>query len=87
MGFGATVYSPLLGVITPYGQPVAIAIQKVLELTGSSSPMEVRDMPVDDPHVRCPDITRAKTILGWQPKIGIEQGLQMTIEYFRKSLS
>ena len=57
---------------------------KVLALTGSSSKIEYRDLPVDDPHVRCPDITRAKTILGWQPKVSIDQGLELTIEYFRK---
>jgi dTDP-glucose 4,6-dehydratase len=57
---------------------------KVLALTGSSSRIESRPLPVDDPHVRCPDITRAKTILGWQPRVGIEEGLEHTIEYFRK---
>jgi dTDP-glucose 4,6-dehydratase len=57
---------------------------KVLKITGSQSPLEFRDLPVDDPHVRCPDITRAKNILGWKPEIGIDQGLQLTIDYFRK---
>jgi dTDP-glucose 4,6-dehydratase len=57
---------------------------KILALTGSASRIEYRDLPVDDPHVRCPDITRAKTILGWRPEVGIDQGLQRTIEYFRK---
>lgn len=57
---------------------------KVLALTGSSSRIETRELPVDDPHVRCPDITRAKTVLGWQPEVGIDQGLQLTIDYFRK---
>jgi dTDP-glucose 4,6-dehydratase len=70
----------------PEERTVRELARKVLDLTGSSSSMEMRDMPVDDPHVRCPDITRAKTILGWQPKIGIDQGLQMTIEYFRENL-
>jgi len=57
---------------------------KVLALTGSRSRIEFRDLPVDDPHVRCPDITRAKNILGWRPEISIDQGLQLTIDYFRK---
>jgi UDP-glucuronate decarboxylase len=57
---------------------------KVLHITGSKSSLEFRDLPVDDPHVRCPDITRAKTILGWKPEVGIDQGLQLTIDYFRK---
>jgi len=57
---------------------------KVLELTGSSSRIEYRALPVDDPHVRCPDITRAKTILGWRPEVSTDTGLQLTIEYFRR---
>jgi dTDP-glucose 4,6-dehydratase len=57
---------------------------KILALTGSSSQIEFCDLPVDDPHVRCPDITRARTILGWTPEIDIDQGLQLAIEYFRK---
>jgi len=57
---------------------------KVLALTGSSSRIEYRALPVDDPHVRCPDITRAKTILGWRPEVSTDTGLQLTIEYFRR---
>src|SRR5438477_535370 len=57
---------------------------KILALTGSGSRIEYRALPVDDPRVRCADITRAKTILGWRPVVGIEQGLQLTIDYFRK---
>ena len=57
---------------------------KILALTGSGSRIEYHALPVDDPRVRCADITRAKTILGWRPVVGIEQGLQLTIEYFRK---
>ena len=60
---------------------------KVLRLTGSSSPIETHKLPVDDPHVRCPDITRARKILGWQPRVGIDEGLQLAIAYFRKLTS
>jgi dTDP-glucose 4,6-dehydratase len=56
---------------------------KVLRMTGSSSSLEFRDLPVDDPHVRCADITRARNVLGWKPEVGIDQGLQLTIDYFR----
>jgi dTDP-glucose 4,6-dehydratase len=59
---------------------------KVIELTHSKSRIERRELPVDDPQVRCPDITRAGTILGWQPVIGIEDGLQSTIHYFERTL-
>jgi dTDP-glucose 4,6-dehydratase len=57
---------------------------KVIALTGSKSRTEQHPLPVDDPHVRRPDITRASTILGWQPVVGIDQGLESTIAYFRK---
>src|SRR5438105_777134 len=56
---------------------------KILALTGSSSQIEYHELPVDDPHVRCPDIGRAKSILGWKPEVDIDYGLQLTIEYFR----
>ena len=60
---------------------------KVLALTGSSSPIERRELPVDDPKVRRPDITRTRNILGWTPQVEIEQGLRLTIEYFRKKIA
>ena len=58
---------------------------KILALAGSSSPIVYQDLPVDDPHVRCPDIRRVKSILGWRPEVGIDEGLQLTIDYFRGS--
>ena len=68
----------------PEERTVRDLANKVLALTGSSSRIEMHDLPVDDPHVRCPDIARAKHILGWQPEIGLDQGLQRTVEYFRE---
>jgi len=68
----------------PEERTVRDLASKVLEWTGSSSRIETRDLPVDDPHVRCPDITRAKNILGWRPQVGIDEGLRLTIEYFKK---
>jgi len=56
---------------------------KIIALAGSSSPVVYQDLPVDDPHVRCPDIRRAKSILGWRPEVSIDEGLQLTIDYFR----
>lgn len=58
----------------------------VLELTGSASPIEVRPLPEDDPKVRRPDITRAKTMLGWEPGVPLRDGVLRTIEYFRSVL-
>jgi dTDP-glucose 4,6-dehydratase len=71
----------------PEERTVRDLASKVLALSGSSSTIETRELPVDDPKVRRPDITRARNILGWMPKVGIDQGLQLTIEYFRKKIA
>jgi len=59
----------------------------VLELTGSSSPLTFRELPVDDPKVRQPDITRAREKLGWEPQVELREGVRRTIEYFRQVLA
>lgn len=56
---------------------------KVIELTGSSSRIIPMPLPVDDPKIRRPDISRAKRLLGWEPKVSIEEGLKKTIDYFK----
>ena len=70
------------------GNPNELTINEigemVLKLTGSDSKMVYMDLPQDDPMRRNPDITRAREILGWEPKVGLEEGLKKTIEYFRK---
>jgi dTDP-glucose 4,6-dehydratase len=58
----------------------------VKEMTGSDSPIEYHPLPQDDPHVRCPDITVARSQLGWEPTVPLRQGLALTIEYFRQVL-
>lgn len=60
--------------------------QCILRLTRSSSPIVYRPLPVNDPKIRQPDITLAKTRLGWEPKVALEDGLKITIEWFRKKL-
>ena len=60
--------------------------QKVIELTGSKSQIVYRPMPEDDPKQRQPDITQAREVLGWEPKVQLEAGLKKTIEYFAQSL-
>ena len=57
--------------------------EEILRITGSHSGIETRPLPVDDPKVRQPDITRARKVLGWEPKVTFEQGISTTIEYFR----
>ena len=71
----------------PEERTVRNLAEKVLALTGSSSTIVKRELPVDDPQQRCPDIHRAQTILGWKPKVDIDRGLQLTIEYFKKALA
>ena len=58
----------------------------MIELTGSKSQIVYRPMPEDDPKQRKPDITQAKAVLGWEPKVQLEAGLKQTIEYFAKQL-
>jgi dTDP-glucose 4,6-dehydratase len=70
----------------PHEMTVLQFAKKILELTGSTSPIVYKPLPQDDPQVRQPDITKAKKILGWEPKVNLEEGLAKTIEYFRKRL-
>jgi len=72
---------------TNIGNPVEFTVrqlaERVLALTGSKSEIVLRPLPVDDPRVRQPDITRARALLGWEPAISLDEGLRRTIEYFR----
>ena len=61
--------------------------EEVLRLTGSKSKIEFRPLPADDPMQRCPDITKARQLLGWEPKVTLADGLGDTIAYFRTLLS
>ena len=60
--------------------------ETIIRMTGSTSQIVYRPLPVDDPKVRQPDITRARTLLGWEPKVALEEGLTSTIDYFRQKL-
>jgi len=72
------------------GNPAEMTIldfaRKILEITGAKSEIVTKPLPVDDPKVRQPDITRAKKLLGWGPKIDFESGIRETIVYFRDKL-
>jgi UDP-glucuronate decarboxylase len=70
------------------GEYTVLALaRKIIELTGSSSQIVFRPLPADDPKQRQPDITLAKEALGWQPRIGLDEGLTRTIAYFEGLLS
>jgi dTDP-glucose 4,6-dehydratase len=72
------------------GNPHELTIEeiarKIVELVGSRSRIVYRPLPVDDPRQRQPDITRARTILGWEPKVGLDEGLLSTVEYFKRKI-
>jgi dTDP-glucose 4,6-dehydratase len=72
------------------GNPVEFTIlecaRRVLALTGSKSAIRYEDLPHDDPKQRCPDISKAKTLLGWEPRISLDSGLKMSLEYFKKAV-
>lgn len=59
--------------------------KKIQMLTESKSNVVYKDLPVDDPKTRCPDITKAKELLGWEPKVGVDEGLKKTIDWFKSS--
>jgi UDP-glucuronate decarboxylase len=73
------------------GNPVEMSIselaRRIIDMTGSKSIIEYRPLPSDDPKQRCPDITRAKVLLQWQPKVQLDDGLMRTIAYFEDLLS
>ena len=72
------------------GNPVEWTINdcanEVIAVTGSRSKIRFEPLPVDDPMQRRPDITKARTLLGWEPKISLRQGLELSLDYFKASL-
>ncbi len=73
------------------GNPAEITIldfaKEVIELTGSTSKIIFKDLPKDDPKVRKPNITKAREVLGWEPKVDRREGLKTTLEYFKKQVN
>ena len=72
------------------GNPVEFTIlecaQLVLKVTGSKSPIVYEPLPQDDPKQRRPDISKARRLLGWEPKIDLEAGLKLSMEYFKQAI-
>jgi len=69
------------------GNPEEVTVlelaETIVRLAGSDSTIEFRELPIDDPRQRRPDISRARTLIGWEPEVDLEDGLRMTLEYFR----
>jgi dTDP-glucose 4,6-dehydratase len=70
----------------PHEMTVLQFAKKILQLTGSKSEISYRPLPQDDPQVRQPDITKAKKLLNWEPRVDLDDGLKQTIDYFRARL-
>ncbi|MBS1853509.1 MAG: SDR family oxidoreductase [Acidobacteria bacterium] len=72
------------------GNPAEFTIlqcaQLVLQITGSTSRIQYQPLPQDDPKQRCPDIGKAKALLGWEPKVDLPTGLRLSLEYFRQAV-
>ena len=73
------------------GNPTEFTIlecaQRVLEVTGSQSKIRYELLPQDDPRQRCPDIGKARTLLAWEPKIDLQTGLKLSLDYFRRAVA
>jgi dTDP-glucose 4,6-dehydratase len=71
----------------PHEMTIEDIAREILRLTGASSKIVYRPLPEDDPKVRQPDITKARTLLGWEPKVKLEDGLRKTLAYFKEKVS
>ena len=73
------------------GNPQEVTIlefaERIRALTGTKAPIVFEPLPQDDPKRRCPDITKARRILGWEPKVSLEEGLRLTFAFFREQLA
>jgi dTDP-glucose 4,6-dehydratase len=78
------------GEVVNLGNPIEMTVlefaQKIRDITGSKSEIVYRPMPENDPLQRRPDIGKAKRLLGWEPEVGLEDGLRITIDWFCKKL-
>ena len=85
-GGALSVHEPT-NIGNPQERTVLDLARLILKLTGSKKSVEFSPLPIDDPQVRRPDITKAKALLEWGPKFDIEEGLTKTIEHFRNTLA
>jgi dTDP-glucose 4,6-dehydratase len=80
---GLSDYHEPVNIGNPREMTIFEFANKILEITGAKSRISTKPLPVDDPKVRQPDITRARKLLGWEPKVDFESGIRETISYFR----
>ncbi|HVJ26323.1 MAG TPA: UDP-glucuronic acid decarboxylase family protein [Vicinamibacterales bacterium] len=71
----------------PHEMTIEEIARAIIDISGSKSQIVYRPLPEDDPKVRKPDITRARTLLGWEPKVPLEEGLQKTLAYFKTKVT
>jgi len=69
-----------------HGGAILQLAERILKETNSSSPIIHKALPQDDPKVRCPDITLARKLLGWEPTISLDEGLKKTVPWFKSEL-
>jgi dTDP-glucose 4,6-dehydratase len=82
----ASDHSDPVNIGNPEELTIRALAERVIAVSGSKSRIVTRPLPVDDPKVRQPDITKARTLLGWEPKVSLDEGLPRTLAYFRKKL-
>jgi dTDP-glucose 4,6-dehydratase len=75
-------YTDPVNIGNPAEMTVLEFAEEVLEIIETKSKIIFNDLPVDDPKVRRPDISRAKELLEWKPKVGLKEGLKQTVDYF-----
>src|SRR6202011_3511459 len=75
-----------VNIVNPVEMTIKQFAEKFLAITGAKGGITYKDLPVDDPKVRQPDITRARKLLGWEPKVDFESGIRETILYFKEKL-
>jgi UDP-glucuronate decarboxylase len=86
MATGPEITGPI-NIGNPHEIPVRELAERVIALTGSPSKIVHRPLPQDDPLQRCPDISMARSVLGWEPKVGLDTGLARAAAYFRQLLT
>jgi dTDP-glucose 4,6-dehydratase len=79
-------YEQPVNIGNPHEMTILAFAQAVQRLMGSNLPIEKKPLPQDDPKVRKPDISRAREVLGWEPRVGFEEGMTKTIAWFRQQV-